>query len=444
MKLIRFTLPIWALCFGPVLVYAQMQDIERILPPPNTQIQADKNVQLITIADRVDNNLSDPKAKVSESVIIKVGPIGELYLVSGLNDFVKVGSGRTAPFIFPSLIFDMSASPVLREVISGKKDKKKVENTDYDLEWRDVTVTVGAKCREVDKTTGDVKEITCNDSIEVLEVLPNKTGSGHKDSLAVQLAGAFTDLATASAPFFPASTFNEKATAAGGGLSVLFRNLFPPETQTFYHAFVADPRTFGWNFKQDHQSAANTSLLGLNRGIVLFKAAKNVTKITVKYQRLSRWNKDLNDSPFNSFPSETKDYPLPPVKPSQMDYDALGNLDSFPTLIHLGNVLNILHLVNDTLYANWLSNNRLVKAEELDSVTKSSVVSHLKALRRYSPEQVVEITSDLGDSISKPDVIEVLCRHDLPNCPLKTTSPEITQLTEIKWLGEYAQRSSVE
>src|SRR4051794_1634805 len=116
-----------------ILIKGQSQDIKTIPTTNTTTQQDDRSVRLASIASQneVANNFSDPGTRVSENVSIKVGPIGELYLVSGLNDFVKVSSGRSGPFIFPSLIFDMSASPVLREVTT-KKDKKKVENVDYD------------------------------------------------------------------------------------------------------------------------------------------------------------------------------------------------------------------------------------------------------------------------------------------------------------------------
>src|SRR6185295_14891293 len=61
----------------------------------------------------------DDSVKVAEFVSVIPGPIGELYLVSGLNDFIKVDSKRVATYFYPSFIFDMSASPS----ITRKGDK---------------------------------------------------------------------------------------------------------------------------------------------------------------------------------------------------------------------------------------------------------------------------------------------------------------------------------
>src|SRR5512141_2962141 len=79
--------------------------IHPIQPPPSTdQTETDKNVRLTTQIG-VNSNLNDPKTKVSENLSVKLGPVGELYLVSGLNDFIKVDASRKKPYFYPSLIF---------------------------------------------------------------------------------------------------------------------------------------------------------------------------------------------------------------------------------------------------------------------------------------------------------------------------------------------------
>jgi hypothetical protein len=379
------------------------------------------------------NTSNATNAKVAEDVSLNPGPVGELYLVAGLNDYIKAASDRHISHIYPSLIFDLSASPLLKRV--EKDGKKKVDNTDLNLVWRDVTVTLSATCKQLDDRgmTWVTKE--CNEAISVIEVLPNATESGQKDSVPAQIAAAVSGLGTAAAPFFPASTFNEKVAAAGDGLTVLFRNLFPPKTQTYFHAFMGDPRTFGWNFRENN-TTPNGSLLGLNRGIVLLKARKDVVKIDVHCELLSKWNKDLVEDPYNHILKDWT-YELPEVKDNAIDYDSLVNLNSFPALIHKGEVLNILHLVDDNDYARLKTDLNLTAGNGLDSVQRLSLRNHLLALN-YSPGQVKDIISGYPESVSKPDVIQLVCLYNYTRCPSRGIPPEIV------FLGEYAQRSSIE
>src|ERR1043165_1129392 len=119
---------------------------------------------------------SNCNSRVAEHVTVKPGPIGELYLVNGLNDYIKVDSARLTTSVYPSLIFDMSASPMYR--LNDNNDKKrKAINTKLDLLWRDVTVTLSASCKGEDQAVTD-----CSSQVSVLEVLPNQSSSGQKDS----------------------------------------------------------------------------------------------------------------------------------------------------------------------------------------------------------------------------------------------------------------------
>src|SRR5215813_4347908 len=245
---------------------------------------------LKTVNRQADINCPSDDLRVAEHVSIKDGPVGEVYLVSGLNDFIKVDAGRAVTNIYPSLIFDMSASPLYRLNDGGDaKKKRKAENTKLDLLWRDVTVTLSAFCKD----SSDAKEERCDEKVSVLEVLPNATSSGQKESVPAQIASTISGLGTAAAPFFPASTFNEKVGAAGDGLTVLFRNLFPPQTQTYFHAFLGDERTFGWNYRENTVDSKNPSLLGVNRGIVLLKAPKNLVRLEVYCDIMSKWSDNL-------------------------------------------------------------------------------------------------------------------------------------------------------
>jgi hypothetical protein len=379
-------------------------------------------------------NSPDCNVRVAEHVTIKPGPIGELYLVNGLNDYLKVDSARVSTSVFPSLIFDMSASPMYR--LNDTEKKRKAVNTKLDLLWRDVTVTLSATCKTEDNATSD-----CSSRVSVLEVLPNQSSSGQKDSAPAQVASAISGLGTAAAPFFPASTFNEKVAAAGDGLTVLFRNLFPPHTETYFHSFLGDELTFGWNYRENTSAEKDSTLLGLRRGVVLLKAPKNLFQLTVHCYIMSKWSDDLGppfDDPYNMF-SQDWVYELPAEKNNSTDYESLPNLDSFPALMHVGDLLNVLHLVNKYDFDQLLASCRLMKGDGLDSVTKASLKSHLLTLN-YSASQVDDIIGGYQQEISKPEVIKVICRYNSSRCPSRDKIPAALS----PGLNDYFKRSDVE
>jgi hypothetical protein len=379
-------------------------------------------------------NSPDCNVRVAEHVTIKPGPIGELYLVNGLNDYIKVDSARVSSNVYPSLIFDMSASPMYR--LNDNEKKRKAVNTKLDLLWRDVTVTLSAKCK-----TDDNVESDCNSEVSVLEVLPNQSSSGQKDSVPAQIASAISGLGTAAAPFFPASTFNEKVAAAGDGLTVLFRNLFPPRTETFFHSFLGDELTFGWNYREDTSAEKDTTLLGLRRGVVLLKGPKDLSKLTVHCYIMSKWSDDLgppfNDS-YNVFSQEWV-YELPAEKNNLTDYESLPNVDSFPALVHIGELLNVLHLVNRYDFDRLVDSCHLTKGKALDSVTKASLKAHLLTLN-YSSAQVDDIIGGYQPEIGKPELIKLICRYDSTKCPSRDKIPKALAVDA----NDYVKRSDLE
>lgn len=379
-------------------------------------------------------NSPDCNVRVAEHVTIKPGPIGELYLVNGLNDYIKVDSARVSSNVYPSLIFDMSASPMYR--LNDNEKKRKAVNTKLDLLWRDVTVTLSAKCK-----TDDNVESDCNSEVSVLEVLPNQSSSGQKDSVPAQIASAISGLGTAAAPFFPASTFNEKVAAAGDGLTVLFRNLFPPRTETFFHSFLGDELTFGWNYREDTSAEKDTTLLGLRRGVVLLKGPKDLSKLTVHCYIMSKWSDDLGppfNDPYNMFSQEWV-YELPAEKNNLTDYESLPNVDSFPALVHIGELLNVLHLVNRYDFDRLVDSCHLTKGKALDSVTKASLKAHLLTLN-YSSAQVDDIIGGYQPEIGKPELIKLICRYDSTKCPSRDKIPKALAVDA----NDYVKRSDLE
>lgn len=293
---------------------------------------------------------------VSVFVLPNLGPIGEAYTPDGLGNFIKVNEKLDFPFFFPSLFLDMSSSPLLSPTFARNEDFgsiTKVSNADRELEWIDVTIKLFPFC--TDPRTNQPKECRCktedcmNPLIRILNVLPNETVSETQDSIPTQISKAATDLASLSAPFFPASpSFVAKSEAAGKGLTVLFKNLFPPKLMTYQHAYVDAADRFGWNFKTQRKSenATNPSILGIHRGIAILQVRKDVTFLGVRYYALSRWNKAPNPQSDHfdlrgggiclPFPQKAPDAPP--------KYNRLQNLDDFPLLINKDEVCKVLQI----------------------------------------------------------------------------------------------------
>jgi hypothetical protein len=68
----------------------------------------------------------DLKEYVVVSVTPNLGPIGEAYAPSGFDSFKKLSEKRDTDYFYPSLYFDMSASPLLTPLLIGD-----VEAEDY-------------------------------------------------------------------------------------------------------------------------------------------------------------------------------------------------------------------------------------------------------------------------------------------------------------------------
>jgi len=172
-----------------------------------------------------------------------------------------------------------------------------------------------------------------------------------------------------------------RTTAAIGGLTVLFRNLFPPKTETFFHSFIDTPTRFGWNFKQNKTKPEEASILGLRRGIVLLQADKRVQRIWVRHDALSEWNSQANNySRFDLRRSSNACMLLPPEKAEPpIQFDALVDLASFPALIPKADVVRILH-VDENMYKQLIDPNGKVRLEtgpNPDFVKKTSLEKYL-------------------------------------------------------------------
>ena len=324
------------------------------------------------------------KDYVSVSVLTNLGPIGEVYKPTGLGFFEKASKEREAKYFYPSIFFDISASPLLYPILTGDNESEhydkligNVLNVGADMKWMDVGIELTAWC---DGTTCP------KDPIRLLEIMPNETRGGTKESIPAQAAGALTETAKLTAPFFPATTFEDKFTAGAGGLSILFNNLFPPKTLTFFHAYIDSPVRFGWNFRQNKQKPEQASIMGLHRGIAVLQADPAVTAVWVKYVALSEWNHKVNSEGKKihrrtgdlcvMFPPEKGDAPI--------KYEKLTDLGAFPALIPQEQVEKILH-ISAQEYSTLIAEGGPLKATPSGAFVKKASIEEYLGLRKPKP-----------------------------------------------------------
>jgi hypothetical protein len=363
--------------------------------------EADKNTRLTRLyanvvpvshsnkANKLDGGAV--KSFVAVYVLTNLGPIGEAYVPAGLDAFKKLDEGRETKYYYPSLFFDMSASPMLSPTFSGDVESKnydeqikKVSNKNLNLRWMDMTAELFPWCGA---------NAQCpQDALRVLEVMPNATRGGTHDSLPTQLGGAAGDIAKLAPPFFPASTFDDKATAVTGGITVLFRNLFPPKTETYFHGFVVSQSSFGWNFRENKSKPEEASVMGLHRGVVLLQANQQVKRIRIISSTLTEWNGAPN--PYsNRFDRRADDVCvwIPEKKNDAPDFTKLADLDAFPFLIPKQQVMLILQ-TNDAGYDELTKGSNghppmLETGPSADFVKKSSLEKYLGIEKKKADEK---------------------------------------------------------
>jgi len=341
--------------------------------------------------------------KVSVFVLTNLGPLGEAYAFEDVGGFIKVSKKLDGEYRYPSLYFDVSASPLLVPLFksvgqaneeSTEKARKeivkkyeeiinKVINKDREMEWMDIAIQLFPTCKKDNGTPDNDNDdtfVNCDDdnSVRLIEILPNGTKSGVKDSTQTQIASAISELATLSLPFYATSSFGVKSEAASKGLTVLFRNLFPPKVVTYQHTYIDNERRFGWNFKQNKSKPEEASIIGLHRGVVILQVKPDVVKIGVRITSLSEWNKEVKGkSKINIWRGQKCiELPSPPSTP-ETDYNELGNLDTFPFLISLEATCKILHIEKDKCNAKNLSDLGIEFNPTGTFVKKSSLEKYL-------------------------------------------------------------------
>lgn len=298
---------------------------------------------------------------VAVFVMPSLGPVGEAYMRNDFGEIIKLPKeAKKLPFNYPSLYFDVSASPKLTPYAKDNEaefDIDKVSNENHEMEWLDVTIRLHPYCqtKEGEIVECSMKcennELTCNAPLVVLGILPNNTLSGTRESLPSQISGAFADLASLSLPFYASSNFGTRSEAATKGLTVLFDNLFPPKTVTYQHAYIVSPTSFGWNLRNQARNgeSKNPSIMGMHRGAAVLQARTDVKYIGVRYYALSRWNKPPNKySDKFDLRIDNTCMSIPALPPPPTDYAKLKNLDSFPFLIPKAEVCKILQIAGSS------------------------------------------------------------------------------------------------
>jgi hypothetical protein len=300
-------------------------------------ILAQKGSRIVNLEEQDASGTKNDK--VSIFVLSNQGPLGELYYPNEIGD--KLGDSFKpaeieSDFIYPSLYFDISATPKFG-------DGNAVINKDFDLKWMDVEISLDKECSEDKVGSKDNKHC----SLWLLDMFPNETKGKTKDNPLVNVVGIAEELAKLTNPFFLSGTgkiLNAKIGAGTNGLSVLFSNLLPPIVKTYFHPRIVGGRQFGWTFRQD-KDAEQPSLLGLQRGIVFLQAGKNVTKIKVTYKIKSLWNKKVDEKGKYAEFTRTYKLELPDLKqPTPIDYTKIQTLSDFPALIKMEEVCKIFSI----------------------------------------------------------------------------------------------------
>jgi len=299
------------------------------------------------------------RAYVGLSFNSVLGPLGYVpahYDSMGLNS-AGLGGGSLGS-VFPSIYFYISADPVdlgdeeiLKELKADptKDDPAPREVTsdgsffkDRQLEWMSVHIELTAKARE-NETVPD--KDPCR-GLQILEIAPNSTVSEPRGSIPQATANTISEVVTSLAP---ASIPNGAlARGASQGLAVLYNNLTRPRPVAYQYAEMENSCHFGWYF----QKSGDVSLLGLQTGLVLLRAPKEVGSITVTGHIISRWKgKNLTtDDLTKSDPeyklvtrTQTATLQIPPSDDESPDYGVLHDLSNFPMLIPVAQVATILH-----------------------------------------------------------------------------------------------------
>ncbi|MBI2956918.1 MAG: hypothetical protein HYY26_06370, partial [Acidobacteria bacterium] len=262
---------------------------------------------------------------VSVNVHTNWGPLGVPFVPPGLSDvsgLKKLAEDINKAYRFPSLYFQISASPLFVPVIKDEKTKdekaqryiERVLYEDRDAEWMDVAVELTPVC----KAAIPAKECT-REMVRVLALIPSETAAGTKERLPTQVASALGELSNLMTPFFPGSAFAGRFSAGAAGLGILFRHLFPPRVVHYQFAYIETSNRFGWFFRRDPSNPEKASILGLHHTVVLLQVDEKVERLRVSYSVLSRWNKRPNAESdrydWTTGEPLLMELPQPPAKP---------------------------------------------------------------------------------------------------------------------------------
>lgn len=281
---------------------------------------------------------------VRVSTSISLGPMGYAQVPSGLTQVAGANASLAnvnQAFNFPSIYIYISASPLLLPTLADAKNLDSIESVqdgDRDVAWMDSSFDLvpydaqGAK-------------LGCDNTVQVLGLLPGATVTGSKPSVAGTAATAANQLMTALVPFFPGvKAAGEASTSA---LQVLFTDLFPPKTQSYQYAFLDGSCSFGWFYKANPTATPPTSILGIQTGLVMLRTSTAVRRLDITSRILSSWTKRPTASSKQfSYVTKLMSLDIPTVR-SSIDYGALQDLSLFPVLISAEDARKILHISKD-------------------------------------------------------------------------------------------------
>jgi hypothetical protein len=293
-------------------------------------------------------------------------------------------------FNFPSVVLYISAAPLVYVPSKDEAQLGKIESdqeTDRFPEYLDATFTLTPE----DVSGNDLTKSACTDGdVQILGLLPQQTIAGAQNSVLADTASAISNVAGSLTPFYP--TVQSQVTSATKALNVLFQDLFPPKPIAYQYSYMDGNCTFGWFFRPNTSTtttgttAGQSSILGLQTGIILLKTDKSIKKIVVSGQILSSWNKSVTKNNSRSggklYLGKKTELTFPLPDPGSIDYNRITDLSVFPALISKLQAKRILHIPdndpNDALWTAFVTRAQLVTTSTAnDYVTNASLSAFL-------------------------------------------------------------------
>jgi protocatechuate 3,4-dioxygenase beta subunit len=310
-------------------------------------------------------------------------------------------------FNYPSIIFYISAAPLVNLPTTNETSNiQAAQETDRNPVWLDASFTLSLY-----DSNGNPLPNACSDgSVQVLGLMPQQTVAALKNSAIADAASAANDVAGALATFYPGTS--GEVSAATKAMNIVFQDIFPPRPVAYEYSNMTDNCNFGWYFRPNTTASGTigqSSILGIQTGIVLLKTSKIIASIKVNGRSLSAWNnaptadKDKDKDKRNKL-FLVSDRPIGTISlptTANIDYDNITSLAMFPSLIQKTQAMKILHIDKDADFVAFATANKLVGTNAtFDYITNKSLDTFL-GLASPSPPDAHPGSGSTPDSKAK-------------------------------------------